>query len=52
PSLGKDFFRNIMDDDTWRTFLHACPRNTARQYLPPPLNNIDTSARTQRIDKQ
>ncbi|KAI9248019.1 hypothetical protein BDA99DRAFT_417565, partial [Phascolomyces articulosus] len=52
PSLSQDFFRSILDDDTRRSFLHECPRNAARQYLPPPLNDINTSASAQRIDRQ
>ncbi|KAG2215948.1 hypothetical protein INT45_001697 [Circinella minor] len=46
------FFRTILDDETRRSFLYECPRNTARQYQPPPLNNINTSVNTQRIDRQ
>ncbi|KAI8136901.1 hypothetical protein BJV82DRAFT_492648, partial [Fennellomyces sp. T-0311] len=52
PSMGTDFFCSVMDDDTHRSFLHECPRNTARQYQPPPLNNIDVSERTKQVDRQ
>ncbi|KAI9495715.1 hypothetical protein BDB00DRAFT_786225 [Zychaea mexicana] len=52
PGMTKDFFRNSLDDDTRRSFLHECPRNTSRQYAPPPLNDIEVSAQGQRIDRQ
>ncbi|KAI9497922.1 hypothetical protein BDB00DRAFT_755757, partial [Zychaea mexicana] len=44
PGMAKDFFRNSMYEDTRRSFLHECPRNTDRQYAPPPLNDIEISA--------
>ncbi|KAI8144989.1 hypothetical protein BJV82DRAFT_486679, partial [Fennellomyces sp. T-0311] len=52
PSMGTDFFRTIMDDDTRRAFLYECPRNTARQYQPLPLNDIDVSERAKHMDRQ
>ena len=52
PSLGNDFFRTIMDDDMRWAFLHECPRNTARQYQPPPLNDLDVDERTKNVDRQ
>ena len=50
--MEQDFFRTTMDDDLRRSFLHECPRNTARQYQPPPLNDINVGPHTQRVDKQ
>ena len=52
PSMANDFFQTILDDDTRRSFLHQCPRNTARQYQPPPLNDIELSERAKQVDRQ
>ncbi|CDH49986.1 predicted protein [Lichtheimia corymbifera JMRC:FSU:9682] len=43
PGVDQDFFRRPLPEAERRRFLADCPRNLAREYLPPVLNDIPVS---------
>jgi hypothetical protein len=53
PGMCDDFFRSPLDELDRKRFIHVCPRNVIRQYLPPTLNMADNIGRlTKQTDVQ
>ncbi|KAG2192189.1 hypothetical protein INT47_005854 [Mucor saturninus] len=53
PGMCDDFFRFPLDELDCKRFIHVCPRNVIRQYLPPILNLADNVGRfTKQTDNQ
>ncbi|KAI8137543.1 hypothetical protein BJV82DRAFT_661218 [Fennellomyces sp. T-0311] len=52
PGWEKDFFRHPLPELAQRRFLADFPRNTARNYNPPVLNNVNVNKSAKRTDHQ
>lgn len=53
PGMLDDFFRSPLDELDRKRFIHVCPRNVIRQYIPPVLNLADNVGRfTKHTDVQ
>ncbi|KAF7732071.1 hypothetical protein EC973_006326 [Apophysomyces ossiformis] len=52
PGFNKDYFCNPLPQVERRRFLSNCPRNVAREYHPPTLNNVNISPAARRMDHQ
>ncbi|KAI8136630.1 hypothetical protein BJV82DRAFT_485175, partial [Fennellomyces sp. T-0311] len=52
PGLEKDFFRSPLPEVERRRFLADCPRNVAREYMPPHLNSVNVNPAAKRTDHQ
>jgi hypothetical protein len=52
PGMSKDFFRNQLPEMERRRYLAQCPRNLARDYQPPALNQVQVSQSAKRTDTQ
>ncbi|OMJ19927.1 hypothetical protein AYI69_g6423 [Smittium culicis] len=44
PSIEEDFYRTPLTEEERKEVIHSCPKSSSMNYLPPPLNDSESTA--------